>query len=223
MRVLIATEDRTGGGLEQVIRKAVQCRLSEAGLPPAKFEEPLHYPGNARLLRACSFYGSYRFRRRPPVDHMVFVLDARNLWNLIGCDPPGGQSGAYLDYLEQRATEAMTAKARAQYDDESWEAVRSGFHPHVLVWERESLILPVADGLGLDGNAEANPYAVRQAAEWVGDRHWKKRNESYQKGADGRAYLDRIARSPDLLATVLESNPSLAAVVDDLFHALGGQ
>lgn len=60
---------------------------------------------------------------------------------------------------------------------------------HVLVWERESLILPVADSLGL-GDCE--------------------------KSLQGPQLLGKIARDASLRARVLASNPSLRALVDEL-------
>jgi hypothetical protein len=109
----------------------------------------------------------------------------------------------------------MTRLAQGTRQDLEWKNIRAGFHAHVLVWERESLILPVADRLGL-GASVSDVYAIRGAAEVVKEGFRRVKTRGYSKALDGREYLQRIAQDEALRATVLSSNASLRGMVEDL-------
>lgn len=109
----------------------------------------------------------------------------------------------------------MAELARGSRTEAQWKEIDAGFHAHVLVWERESLILPVADRLRL-GEAIQDVYDERQAFETVRERFRLFRRLGYSKSSEGISLLEEVARSKELREIVLTSNPSLRAIVEDL-------
>src|SRR5690606_20462719 len=120
---------------------------------------------------------------------------------------------AYLEALTACARAEMTRRAQGTASEESWQEISGGFHAHVLVWEQESLILPVSEELGL-GPPHPEPREVRHAVRWVTERHEKHCGRQYEKAVDGPELLERIARSRELRGRVLARIPSLAAIVE---------
>ncbi len=218
--VHLITEDRTGGGLEALLKAEAQSRRAQQGRPPLHFARKSgSVNGNAALLSQCGKYENFRFNYAPRMDHVFYVIDARNAWDL---PPLGGQTPQppyehSLPPFIQTIREKMALLARApSWTAQEWEELRAGFHAHVLVWERESLILPVADKLGL-GEAVTDVYAERRAAEAVDERFRRiRKNLKYQKPVQGLQYLQRIAQDLVLREAVVASNASLRAIIDDL-------
>jgi hypothetical protein len=217
--VHLMTEDRTGGGLEAILRAEAQERWAQAGKGHLKFSSKSGtVNGNAQLLDQCRKYELFRFRYKPRLDHVFYVIDARNAWDLpqlrvTAPQPPYEES---LPGFITTVRREMGKLARAQWTEVQWEEHGSGFHAHVLVWERESLILPVADRLDL-GAPVRDTYAERSAAEAVTalfNQAGKRR--AYSKAADGKRLLEQIARDAALRAVVLASNSSLRAIVEEL-------
>ncbi len=217
--VHIITEDKTGDGLEAIIKQEVahQRRLKE--LEPLEFSKLRGtVNGNAELLKQCAKYELFRFRYTPRFDHVFYVIDARNAWKLeqLGVEAPQPPYEKSLPPFCDAIQKKLESFAKTGQTDEQWQHIRSGFHAHVLVWERESLILPVADQLGL-GQAVADVYADRKAAEFVENRFKQTgRKRAYSKATDGKQFLDRIAYTEGLRTTVVGSNASLQAIVDEL-------
>lgn len=214
--VHLLTEDKTGGGLAAVIRSAASQQRQQLGKAPLHFSgRPSKLNGNAELLKHCGMYESYRFRS-PRYDHVFYVIDARNVWDLLGLKAPQPPYSQSLPAFVSTIRGKMAALACGQRTEQQWAEIERGFHAHVLVWERESLILPVADRLGL-GEAVLDVYAERQAAEVVDVRfRGPGRRKKYDKAIDGPELLGRIARDREMLSIVLTSNPSLRAIVEDL-------
>lgn len=217
-RVHLVTEDRTGGGLAAVLRAEAEHQRRLCGKARLQFSRPSTVNGNAELLKQCEKYELFRFNYSPRCDHVFYVIDARNAWDLpqLGVQappPPYEQSfPSFIDTIRGR----MAVIARGPRTEQQWAEIHDGFHAHVLVWERESLILPVADRLGL-GKAVMDVYSARRAAEAVGDlfRGLGKRRK-YDKAIDGPEFLQRIADDVQLRAIVLESNPSLRSIVEEM-------
>ncbi len=216
IRVHLITEDRTGGGLDDLVRACVQARRAQEG------REPLGFPrfkgnvdGAGQLLKECEKYELFRFNYTPRFDHVFYILDARNAWRLpqLAVRAPEPPLEHSLPRFFEGVKSGMTGIARGRRSAEEWSGISSGFHPHVLVWERESLILPVADRLGF-GEAVSDVYEKRQAAELVDAMFRPVRHLKYSKAIHGTELLGRIAREPALRAIVLDSNPSLREVVD---------
>ena len=210
MKVLILTEDKTGGGLEAFVKKAVNARRTR----PLEITLGSGWVRtNAELLKRCRAYSNERFTRQRP-DHVVYVLDARNSWQLCGVpEPRPPHTPQSLEPALARVRAHMTKLARGGSTD--WEQIKDGFHPHVLVWERESLMLPVADALGL-GEPELNIYGHTAASDWVTKRFRGPDGRGYAKSIFGNVLLERIRRDEALVERVVASNPSLQAIVDDL-------
>ncbi|MCP3140606.1 DUF4276 family protein [Pyxidicoccus xibeiensis] len=218
IRVNLVTEDRTGGGLSEVVQTCVQALRAQAG------RERLWFPpqratvdGAAQLLKECEKYELYRFNYAPRFHHVFFVLDARNVWRLpqLGVQAPEPPLERSLPKLIEGVKAGMELIARGRKPSEEWARSSEGFHPHVLVWERESLILPACDVLGL-GEPVKDVYSVRQAAEAVSERLRANEKRKYDKAIHGPRLLGQIARNADLRAVVLASNPSLKSLVDEM-------
>jgi hypothetical protein len=217
--VHLVTEDRTGGGLAAVIHQAASYKRERSGKPPLRFSrKPSTVNGNAELLKQCEKYDLFRFKYSPRYTHVFYIIDARNAWDLPQLavqapQPPYEQS---LPTFIEGTRRSMARIARGIRSDQEWEKIRDGFHAHVLVWERESLILPVADRLGL-GESVLAVYSARRAAESVEERFRNLgRGRGYNKAIDGPEYLQRIAHSEELRSIVLDANPSLCAIVEEL-------
>lgn len=217
--VHLVTEDRTGGGLALFLRAAAEHLRQQQGRARLEFSrKPSTVNGNAELLKQCANYERFRFDYRPCYEHVFYVMDARNAWDLpqLGVQAPSSPYRDNLPGFMKAIRLKLEHLAQNERTPEQWAKIRGGFHAHVLVWERESLILPVADKLGL-GEAVPDVYAERRAAEAVTHkfRHSGLKRK-YDKAIDGPEYLKRIAQNEQLRATVLASNPSLQAIVDDL-------
>ena len=218
-RVHIITEDKTGGGLEAIIKQEVAHQRMSKELAPLEFSKLRGtVNGNAELLKQCGKYELFRFRYTPRFDHVFYVIDARNAWNLeqLGVEAPQPPYEKSLPPFCDAIRKRMESLAKVGQTDEQWQRIRSGFHAHVLVWERESLILPVADQLGL-GPAVADVYADRKATEFVQHRFEQTgKKRAYSKATDGKQFLDRIAYTEGLRTSVVSTNASLQAIVDEL-------
>jgi hypothetical protein len=146
-------------------------------------------------------------------------MDAKQLWDVsvLGLVPPQPSESAseFLVRALYATGSAMTSRARGGRDDAQWAEIAAGFHPCVLMWERESLILPVADALGL-GDPEPSSDDVRGADGWVGRRFQQHRKEKYNKATDGIRLLKRIAESIELTDRVLRANASLLEIVSSM-------
>lgn len=218
-RVNVLCEDRTGGGLATVLQRASDQLRDAEGKPRLEFMPPGTLLNNHALIEKCRGYDLLRFHKSPTCDHVYYVVDAKRLWDLgyLGLKPPQPNE-APSDFLARAryvAHAAMAARARGDRDDAQWAEISDGFHPCVLMWERESLIVPVADALGL-GDPEADPDGVRGADAWVERRFRIHRNEKYAKSTDGLMLLRRIAYSPPLLDRVLQANASLREIVSSM-------
>lgn len=218
MNVHLVTEDRTGGGLAAVLCAAAAHQRRLRGKAPLRFLRPSTVNGNGELLKQCEKYELFRFNYSPRCDHVFYIIDARNAWDLrqLGVQAPSPPYEQSLPTFIGTIREKMAGIARGSRAEQQWANIRGGFHAHVLVWERESLILPVADRLDL-GKADRDVYNARRAAESVDAlfRGLGKRRK-YDKAVDGPEYLQRIANDEFLRAIVLETNPSLHAIVEEL-------
>lgn len=217
--VHLVTEDRTGGGLAAVIRQAASHKRERSGKPLLQFSRrPSTVNGNAELLKQCEKYDLFRFKYSPRYAHVFYIIDARNAWDLpqLAVQAPQQPYGQSLPAFIEGTRRSMARIARGARPDQEWEKIRDGFHAHVLVWERESLILPVADRLGL-GEPVQDVYSARRAAESVEERFRNLgRGRGYNKAIDGPEFLQRIAYSEELRTIVLEANPSLSTIVEEL-------
>jgi hypothetical protein len=222
-RVKLLCEDRTGRGLFQVIEKATQAARAAAGKAPLGFPRTRNLglmAGNTKLLEQCAKYTEFRFRSSPPWDHVVYVIDAYRLWDVsavgIQAPLPNEDMDAYLDGLTVKARAEMERRARGSQPADEWLRIADGFHAHVLVWERESLMLPVSDALGL-GPPPPDLRSVRHAADWIDKRHQARaKGRSYEKAIQGPELLEQIANSSALRDRVLAQVQSLRAIVDSL-------
>jgi hypothetical protein len=222
-RVKLLCEDRTGSGLFQVIQMATKAARLAEGKVPLEFPRSRDLgtiAGNTKLLEQCAKYTYYRFQTRPRWDHVVYVIDAYRLWDVsaVGIQAPlqNEDMGTYLPKLMAKARAEMERRARDPQQDDAWLRIADNFHAHVLVWERESLMLPVSAELGL-GPPPEDLQAVRHAARWVEDRHREHhRGRPYVKSVQGPTMLAQIANSSALRERVLAEVPSLKAIVDSL-------
>jgi hypothetical protein len=218
IRVHLLTEDRTDGGLERMTKSCVQALRAQQGRERLEFTNAKgSVDGAAALLKQCEKYELFRFNYAPRCDHVFYVMDARNAWKLpqlraIAPEPPLERS---LPLLIESVKKGMARMAQGERSQAEWLRISNGFHPHVLVWERESLVLPVTDKLGL-GEPVLEAYAERQAYENLSARLRLAGKGKYVKAIHGPQYLARIASDATLRAAVLDSNPSFLALVNEL-------
>ena len=233
-KVLVVGEDRTGGGLQQFIQNAVIAERATKEKPPLVFPAADSRLGrsqsNSELVRDCGKYGLFRTATKwtsaaggseDCFDHVYYVVDARGAWQLVGMPEPAKDEKDLANYLKKLrvALESKMEQSARKYDgyneQATWDGVKDGFHPHVLVWERESLILPVLDKLGL-GNEKHDSLTTRKAAEVVDRLTRSLKGGKYDKATNGRALLGRIATQDDLWNSVLNAVPSVKSIVDAL-------
>lgn len=216
--VLLSTEDATGGGLQRIVVKAAQAQRAQRSRPPLKF--PAKHStvnGNAALLADCEKYPKRRRSLATPFDHVVYIMDARRAWEVVpGAErPQPGHLQEGLAVLERQSVSYMEKKARGTLDDPEWTFLRPGFHAHLLVWERESLILPVMSHFRL-GEDVIDVVNEHKACEVLEDRSRRHARYGYSKANAGALYLDEIAESAELRQRVLDSNESLQRIVTTL-------
>ncbi len=219
IRVNVLCEDRTGGGLAALLQSAANRLRAAAGKPRLAFAPPGTVHNNYKLIEKFSECELLRFRRDPRSDHVYYVIDAKNLWDisLMKLLPPQPQEppSDFLVRARDAAGREMTSRARGDHrSDDEWARISAGFHPCVLMWERESLILPVADGLGL-GDPEVDTDHVSGASGWV-ERRFRNLSKRYSKAVHGKVLLTKIAESPDLTDRVLRCNASLRDIVSSM-------
>lgn len=130
---------------------------------------------------------------------------------------PSGPIDLYLRSLSAVVRAEMVRRARLSYEtDGEWERVRGGFHAHVLVWERESLIVPVAAELNICAPALVAPPDVRSPAAWLAGIYKSRPGENYDKATEGNRLLKQIARQPELRERVLAANESVRGIVAEI-------
>lgn len=82
IRVNVLCEDRTGGGLAEVLARAANAARAATGKPPIVFPRaPGTLLNNRELIRRCGEYDLLRFRYSPRFDHVYYVIDAKRLWD----------------------------------------------------------------------------------------------------------------------------------------------
>jgi hypothetical protein len=109
----------------------------------------------------------------------------------------------------------MLQLAEHASDAKYWAQFSGTCHCHLLVWERESIVLPVADRLDL-GASEGDVFGVMNAAEWLRQRWLTHRNSGFSKALSTRGLLDTIAQQDELRSVAVACNSSLRAIVDGL-------
>ena len=209
-RVHLYFEDKTGGGLGVVLERAVNARRAE----PIRFTS-FHVSGNSELVKRITAFPKVIFSNPNPPDHVVYIIDARNAEDVHRLRlAPGGN----LE-VGQRVEAIQGAMLRVAEEEcgERWARIKPRFHAHVLVWERESLILPIADLLDL-GPPEPDVEGERHAHEWVKRRYREYRSGiGYAKGGEGRELLQKIVNQRELRERTIQANPSLERMVASLF------
>ena len=212
-------EDRTGGGLAAVLQSASNRLRVAEGKSRLAFAPPGTVLNNHKLIEKCVGYELLRFRSQPRFDHVYYVVDAKQLWDVsvLGLVSPQPKESPpeFLARARKAAYSEMASRARGARDDVQWAEISGGFHPCVLMWERESMILPVADALGL-GEPEPSSDDVRGADGWVDRRFRQHLKGKYNKATDGIRLLKRIAESSELTERVLAANASLREIVTSM-------
>ena len=221
IRVDLYCEDKTGTGLGELIRRCVFDG----------FKARLHIPnmmgrvhGANELLRQCEKFQNLVGGGR----HVVYIIDGYAAWDLglAGLSPrvPPEPLDSYADKLVAVLKTEMERRASGgRAGEDGWKSIRGTFHAHVLLWERESLLLPVLEHLGL-GPSIANSFETLHAAGAVSARFRERdRRNPYNKAVDGPRLLEKIAASAELRAVVLQAVPSFRAIVEDIRAIAGAE
>jgi hypothetical protein len=65
-RVVVLYEDKTAGGLHDLVRSIVTAHRNEDGREPFSYFGSLPMKGNSKLIAECSSYERLRFLGSPP-------------------------------------------------------------------------------------------------------------------------------------------------------------
>ena len=82
-RVVVLYEDKTGGGLHRLISVIVTTRRAEAGREPFAYFRDLAMKSNSKLIVECSSYERMRFFGPHHADHVMAVIDAYEVENVV--------------------------------------------------------------------------------------------------------------------------------------------
>jgi hypothetical protein len=234
-RVVILYEDKTAGGLHHLISRMVEVRRGAQNRDRFSYFQPLPMKANAKLIEACRTFERMRFFGPHRADHVFAVIDGYEVENVVPSAPqpptPGQRksstrfeqycrslSAAVRSHLSDLALEKMTPERRGQ------EVLR--FHPHVLLWERESVLLAGGDILGSTSGL-ALPADQLSAAGILRTRHptplieaaWARRfpgDPGYSKADDGPRLFGHLADHQEQWPTLLDRIPCLRDIVDEL-------
>ena len=209
-------EDKTGTGLGELIRRWVFDGFNSNFHIPSTMGR-VH--GANELLRQCEKFQNLAGggKRR----HVVYIIDGYAAWDLglAGLSPrvPPEPLESYADKLVTVLKTEMERRASGgRAGEDGWKNIRDAFHAHVLLWERESLLLPVLEHLGF-GPSIANSFETPHAAGVVAARFLERdRRSPYSKSVDGPRLLAKIAASAELRMAVLQAVPSFRTIVEDI-------
>jgi len=224
-------EDATGGGLHSLVRAMARSRRKSEKRPPFSYFKDYPRKGNARLVRDCATFPLVRFRAPHRADHVFAVIDAYEVEKVIpkapappAPDTADGPFGTYCTALHDAVVKHLQEQAMGDLSEKQRTDELPRFHPHVLFWERESVILAGAASLGKAGGPNFEPEATsprallrrRNPAAFIDRAFRDQAKGKYQKSIDGPELLGLIEADSDGWETVLERVPSLRELVEDL-------
>ena len=232
-RVVILYEDKTGGGLHSLVRVIVTTRRAEVGREPLAYLYPLAMKSNTKLIAECSSYERMRFVGPHHADHVVAVIDAYEVENVVRSAPkPIGPPdrddpaafAAYCSELDFKVREHMRGLAFASMTAEVRGREEARFHPIVLFWERESVFLAGGEilnetrGLALppDRTSLEGIQQTRCPTTVVKEAWVARTGLAYSKQINGPQLFGDLARNYPRWSTVLDKLPSLREIVDTL-------
>lgn len=232
-RVVILYEDKTAGGLHELVSKIVKTRRAEQGREPLAYLHGSAQKSNSKLIVECSSFERMRFFGPHRADHVLAVIDAYEVENVVPAvpkplGPPHRDDPAafdrYCQDLDGEVREHMRRLAFAKMTEEVKTREVARFHPCVLFWERESVFLAGSEilhrsrGLDLPG-AKTTPIGIRQTRcpTAVVEQAWAaKPGRVYKKQINGPELFRDLAKASEDWPTLLDRLPSLREVVDTL-------
>jgi hypothetical protein len=232
-RVLVLYEDKTGGGLHRLISVIVTTRRAEAGREPLAYFRDLAMKSNNKLIAECSSYERMRFFGPHRADHVMAVIDAYEVENVVPAAPKPlepvdrGDYENFAEYcreLEEAVTLHMQKLAFSSMTDDVRSRELGYFHPRVLFWERESVFLAGGEilketrglelpetKLSIEGIQRVRcPTSIIKAA-WAA-----KSGRSYSKQINGPQLFGDLADAYDRWPMILDRLPCLKEIVDTL-------
>jgi hypothetical protein len=234
-RVVILYEDRTAGGLHHLIWRMVAVNRGQQDREPFSYFGSLPMKANAKLIAECRAYERMRFFRPHRADHVFAVIDGYEVENVVPSvprPPPPAQRGdltlfdQYCLNLSAAVRSHMSDLAFAKMTPERREQETLRFHPHVLFWERESVLLAGGDvlrstrGLNLpeDKLTATGILLTRHPTPLIEDA-WAQcfpDDPHYSKADDGPQLFNDLVDHQEHWPTLLNRLPSLKEIVDEL-------
>lgn len=230
-RVVVFYEDATVGGLHGLVRDIATERRRTKRRPAFPYFQAYSRKNNAKLVRDCDTFAKVRFAAPHRADHVFAVIDAYRVEGVVPGVPSAPRPGVpedefqqYCDALRSAVTGHLMARAMSDVGSNRQKEEATRFHPHVLFWERETVVLAGAETLARSHAltfpdemvSRAALVRRRNPASAVEQTFREQRDETYQKAIDGPDLLGRIAEDRDRWDEVLDRVPSLGAIVEDL-------
>lgn len=232
-RVVILYEDKTGGGLHRLISVIVTTRRAEAGREPMAYFSPLAMKSNSKLIAECSSYERIRFIGPHNADHVIAVIDAYEVENVVPTAPkPLGPphrddqdtfsayclalDAAVRKHMRNLAFGSMTAEARSREEGR--------FHPLVLFWERESVFLAGAEtlnetrslGLSEDRTSLLGIQQTRCPTGVIKAAWLARSGQAYSKQINGPQLFGDLASDYARWPLILDRLPCLKEIVETI-------
>lgn len=234
-RVVILYEDKTAGGLHHLIKRMVAVRRGEQNRDPFASFHSLPMKANAKLIAECRAYERMRFFGPHRADHVFAVIDGYEVENVVPTAPrpPSPAQRGDLTLFDQYCLD-LTAAVRSHVSDlafakmtpERREQETLRFHPHVLFWERESVllaggeILRLTPGLNLpEDKLSATGILLTRHPTPLIESAWAHRfphDPHYSKADDGPQLFSNLVDHQDQWPTLLDRIPCLREIVDEL-------
>jgi hypothetical protein len=233
-RVVILYEDKTAGGLHDLISAMVHQRRAAENRPRLDHFEPIPKKGNANLLKGCKDYSRIRFHGPHHADHVMAVIDAYQVEDAVTGIPvlkPATLSDweslqEHCDLLEQRVCAYMKELAFASMDEKSRTLESERFHPRVLFWECESIFLAGSEtlretrGLRLpEDKVDSRGILRTRSPTAIIKEAWKSHSSfGYSKANSGPLLFADLRRDKPRWPTLLERIPCLSKIIDTLVN-----
>jgi hypothetical protein len=232
LRVVILYEDRLADDLHRLIVAMAHQRRVELGRgePWPRFDaRPMK--GNSKLIKACGDFQTLRYTAsQGKYDHVFAMIDAykiEKVVNKVPRPPPltanSEHHQSYRDQLNDNVIAHMKQQAFAGLSNpKELERESTTFHPHVLFWEAESILLAGTEFLREKASLEISGISsydelvlVRHPYNVLADTWLAAKGKTYRK-TDGAILFKALVDHPHHWPAILDRLPSLALMIEEL-------
>lgn len=232
LRVVILYEDRLADDLHRLIVAMARQRRAELGRrePWPRFDaRPMK--GNSKLIKACGDFQILRHRLpRGKYDHVFVMVDAYEIEKIVSSaphPPPMTANSEHHQRYRDQLNNDVIAHIKQQAFASSWnqeELARESatFHPHLLFWEAESILLAGTEFLREKASLEISGISshdelvlVRHPYNVLADTWLAAKGKTYRK-TDGAILFKDLVDHPHHWPAILDRLPSLALMIEEL-------